>query len=125
MTGGAGAHQVTSAVISSIDFAVGGILAAVSKSEDLWKAAETYTWEQDMRRGPWPTQRTAIMPNPPWSAHDNPMLEALLDRAHDDIESHGLETALLQLAVHCWFEGGIEGYDRGQADARGEFDRAR
>lgn len=29
------------------------------------------------------------------------------------------QTAAWQLAVHSWFEGGIENYDRGQRDARG------
>src|SRR4051794_21916932 len=29
-------------------------------AHDPWEAAQTYTWEQDMRRGDWPTLRTAL-----------------------------------------------------------------
>ena len=59
------------------------------------------------------------MPNPPWPSPNNPMLAALLHDAHKNIAG-GMTTdmAMLQLATHCWFEGGIEGYDRGQHDAR-------
>lgn len=28
-----------------------------------------------------------------------------------------VRTAMTQLAVHAWFEGGIENYDRGRQDA--------
>lgn len=58
------------------------------------------------------------MPAPPWPDPDNPMLEALLADARKNIETQGVEAALIQLATHCWFEGGIEGYNRGQVDAR-------
>lgn len=85
---------------------------------DPWHAAETYTWEQDMRRGSWPTPRTAKMPEEPWPSPDNPMLAALLHEARKNADSLGIDAALIQLATHCWFEGGIEGYDRGQRDAR-------
>jgi hypothetical protein len=27
-------------------------------------------------------------------------------------------TALVQLAVHAWFEGGVENYDRGRRDGQ-------
>jgi len=87
--------------------------------QDPWKAAETYTWEQDMQRGSWPTPRTAKMPDPPWPSPENPMLAALLGDARKNVDTLGVDAALLQLATHCWFEGGIEGYDRGQRDARG------
>lgn len=36
--------------------------------------------------------------------------------------SDGTTDAIVQLATHCWFEGGIEGYDRGQHDALTETD---
>lgn len=74
-----------------------------------------------MKRGDWPTQRLARMPDPPWPSPDNPMLAALLHEARKKI-SEGVSTdmAMLHLATHCWFEGGIEGYDRGQSDARSE-----
>lgn len=87
--------------------------------QDPWKAAETYTWEQDMSRGDWDTPRTAQMPDPPWPGPDNPMLAALLHEARRSIaDGTSADMAMLQLATHCWFEGGIEGYDRGQHDAR-------
>jgi hypothetical protein len=84
-----------------------------------WTSAETYTWEQDMRRGEWPTKRTPRMPDTPWPSPDNPMLSALLHDARKN-SAGGMTTdiAMLQLATHCCFEGGIEGYDRGQLDAR-------
>lgn len=88
--------------------------------QDPWEAAQTYTWEQDVRRGDWPTLRTAKMPDAPWPSPHNPMLAALLHDARKNAEQLGVEAALLQLATHCWFEGGIEGYDRGQTDARRE-----
>lgn len=87
--------------------------------KDPWEAAQTYTWEQDMRRSAWPTPRTARMPEPPWPSPDNPMLAALLHDARKNAAAMGVDAAMLQLATHCWFEGGIEGYDRGQSDARG------
>ncbi len=87
--------------------------------QDPWEAAQTYTWEQDMRRWSWPTPRTAKMPEPPWPHPDNPVLAALLHDARKHIdEGMAPEVAMLHLATHCWFEGGIEGYDRGQHDAR-------
>jgi len=86
-----------------------------------WDAAETYTWEQDMRRGSWATKRTSQMPDPPWPGTNNPMLAALLHDARKNIaDGMAVEMAMVQLATHCWFEGGIEGYDRGQHDARSE-----
>lgn len=88
-------------------------------TDDPWKAAETYTWEQDMARGDWPTPRTAQMPDHPWPDPDNPMLAALLHAARKNIaKGADIEAAMLQLATHSWSEGGIEGYDHGQLDAR-------
>ena len=99
---------------------MGGTLDAM-REQDPWRSAETYTCEQDMRRGDWPTQRASRMPDPPWPSPDNPMLTALLHDARKNIAA-GMTTdiAMLQLATHCWFEGGIEGYDRGQLDARSD-----
>lgn len=89
--------------------------------KDPWKAAETYSWEQDMTRGDWPTQRTAQMPDPPWPSVENPMLAALVHDARKNITNGmSVDIAMLQLATHCWFEGGVEGYDRGQSDARSD-----
>jgi hypothetical protein len=42
-----------------------------------------------------------------------------LHDARKNIDALGIDAALIQLATHAWFEGGIEGYDRGQSDARG------
>lgn len=71
-------------------------------AEDPWKAAETYTWEQDMARGPWPTQRTSRMPDPPWPSPDNPMLAALLHDARKNMaDGMSADVAMLQLATHC------------------------
>jgi hypothetical protein len=97
---------------------MGGTLNAMSE-QDSWRSAETYTWEQDVRRRDWPTQHTSRMPDPPWPCPDNPMLTALLHDARSNVAA-GMTTdiAALRLATHCWFEGGIEGYDRGQLDAR-------
>ncbi len=47
------------------------------------------------------------------------MLAALLSDARKNIDSLGIDTALIQLAPRSWFGGGIEAYDRGQRDARG------
>jgi len=49
------------------------------------------------------------------------MLIALLHDARKNIAA-GMTTdiAMLHIATHCWFEGGIEGYDRGQLDARSD-----
>jgi len=74
---------------------------------------------QDMDRGPWRSPRDAERPHPPWPADDEPVLWYLVDKAKASIAAGtDLETALLYLASHAWFEGGIENYDRGQWDAR-------
>ncbi|XVX21471.1 hypothetical protein ACQP1U_06275 [Actinomycetota bacterium] len=86
---------------------------------ELWNAAWTHVSEQDRQRGPWVSPRRGEMPEPPWPATDNPVLRALLDQARRNLQVDGVETALIHLATHAWFEGGIEGYDRGQRDARG------
>jgi hypothetical protein len=74
---------------------------------------------QDHTRGDWTSPREATQPNPPWPDEDNPMMRFLLAKAIASVEA-GMERdiAMLQLAAHAWFEGGIEGYDRGQRDAR-------
>lgn len=73
----------------------------------------------DAARGGWTSPREARMPDPPWPAHDDPMLWFLIEKANASLDA-GMDPsiALRQLAVHAWFEGGIDGYDRGQADAR-------
>ena len=75
--------------------------------------------EQDTQRGDWPNPRDARQPAPPWPDADDPMLRYLLHKASASVKA-GMEptTAMLQLAVHARFEGGVENYDRGQRDAR-------
>lgn len=48
------------------------------------------------------------MPAWPWPSTDNPMLRHLIAQAKADFSAHGLETVLTWLAVHAWFEGGLE-----------------
>ena len=73
---------------------------------------------QDQMRGDWPSPRNVNQPSPPWPASDSPMLRLLLWKAQASIDA-GMDTstAMLQLAVHAWFEGGVENYDRGRHDA--------
>jgi hypothetical protein len=75
--------------------------------------------EQAAGRGDWSDPREARQPDSPWPDGDDPMLRYLLYKAHASLDA-GMdpEVALLQLAVHAWFEGGVENYDRGQRDAR-------
>lgn len=72
---------------------------------------------QDEQRGDWPSPREARQPFPPWPAKNEPMLTFLLREAQEQL-SAGLpiNVVMLQLAVHAWFEGGIDGYDRGRRD---------
>jgi anti-sigma factor RsiW len=75
--------------------------------------------DQDQARGDWPSPRKAVQPAAPWPALDNAALRFLIHKAKASLAA-GMDqdTALLQLAVHAWFESGIENYDRGQRDAR-------
>lgn len=75
--------------------------------------------QQDADRGDWPSPRDHRQPEPPWPAEDNPVLRYLLWTAKASVAA-GMdpEVAMLQLAVHTWFEGGIAGHDGGQRDAR-------
>jgi hypothetical protein len=58
------------------------------------------------------------MPALPWPNPDNPMLAALFHGARKNIAVLGVDAAMIQLATHCWFEGGIEGHDHGRSDAQ-------
>lgn len=76
---------------------------------------------QDQERGAWPRLRGVPMggrPSAPWPEKDNPVLAYLLEEARKDARELDTDTAMIQLAVHAWFEGHIEGYDHGQRDAR-------
>ena len=83
------------------------------------QAALDHAQQQDANRGDWPSPRTGVQqPNPPFPATDNPMLVLLLTRARAQLEAgRDIDTVLLHLAVHAWFEGHIEGYDRGRREA--------
>lgn len=86
-----------------------------------WIAAAEHAEEQDKSRGDWPNPRDTEQPNFPWPPQDDPILAALMASARTNVKELGFDAAMIQLAVHCWFEGGIAGYDRGQADARREL----
>lgn len=86
---------------------------------DIANPALEYVATQDAERGDWANPRDARQPDAPWPDADNPMLRLLLHKAQASIEAGmDIEMATLQLAVHAWFEGGVENYDRGQHDAR-------
>jgi|JI10StandDraft_1071094.scaffolds.fasta_scaffold04826_4 hypothetical protein len=88
------------------------------EEQRLWAASLAKVEAQDAARGDWADPRRAQMPDPPWPSRDDPTLRALLDQARRQLATEGVEAALIHLATHCWFEGGIEAYDRGQQDAR-------
>ena len=52
--------------------------------------------------------RDRPQPEAPWPAADNAMLDYLLDEAGALVADHGVEAALLWLAVHAWREGAID-----------------
>ncbi len=74
---------------------------------------------QDAARGDWASPRAARQPSPPWPDENCPVLRYLLWKANESLD-HGMDirTALIQLAVHAWFEGGVENYDRGRRDGQ-------
>lgn len=82
--------------------------------------AVAYLERQDAARGPWPSPREgAEVTGPPYPAADNPVLGYLVAAARSAMDSGtDVGETIVQLAVHAWLEGHIEGYDRGQHDAR-------
>lgn len=58
-------------------------------------------------------------PSAPWPAADNPMLEHLAREALDKVGTSGVRQAINWLAVHAWFEGGI---DHAATHPRAEFE---
>lgn len=93
------------------------IESSLDVPRDIASAAMRRMEEQDARRGDWASPRHAAQPSPPWPDADNPILRYLLWKAQASLDG-GMDarTALLQLAVHAWFEGGIENYDLGRRD---------
>ncbi len=87
--------------------------------DDIAQPAMRIVEDQDASRGDWLSPRDRTIPEPPWPDENSPMLRFLLWKAARRIErGMPVNEALLDLAVHAWFEGGVEGYDRGQRDAR-------
>jgi hypothetical protein len=75
---------------------------------------------QDDARGDWPGSRYAELPEAPWASAGHPMVGHLLETFLTNTASGmNLKVAAVSLALNSWFEGGFEGYDRGQRDARG------
>lgn len=52
--------------------------------------------------------RRRIQPNPPWPEADNPMLGYLIARALEILEEEGPKAAVTWVAVHAWFESGLD-----------------
>ena len=72
---------------------------------------------QDATRGDWPDPRDARQGVPPWPQENDPMLRYLLHKAVASMDAGmPVRDAMLTLAVHAWFEGGVENYDRGRHD---------
>ena len=73
--------------------------------------------DETAARGSWPNPRDANQPDPPWPGRDDVMLRYLLATAAERLNA-GMapKTVLTHLAVHAWFEGGIQGYDRGKRE---------
>ncbi|GAA0612077.1 helix-turn-helix domain-containing protein [Kribbella sandramycini] len=87
--------------------------------EGIGTAVLAWSDSQEQKRGNWPDPRKAQQPQPPWPSQDNPVMRYLLWKADAYIEA-GVDPVevMVDLAVTAWFEGGVEGYDRGQHDAR-------
>lgn len=97
------------------------IEASLVAPPEMAQAIRRYTVQQDLGRGDWPSPRRTPQGTPPWPTSQNPMLRYLLWKARASIDAGmDVELALLQLAVHAWFEGGVENYDRGRVDASHE-----
>jgi hypothetical protein len=62
----------------------------------------------DSQAAPARRARLADQPLAPWPANDNPMLRYLIANALTLVETADLHSALLWLATHAWFEGGLD-----------------
>jgi hypothetical protein len=90
-----------------------GIEASLVLPDAVIEALLAKKVEQDEGRGDWPSPRAASQPHPPWPDEDSPVLRFLLQKANASIDAGmDVRTAMVQLGVHAWFEGGIENYDR-------------
>lgn len=83
---------------------------------DVEALLKKYIDDQDAARGNWDPGRFNNQgdgpPVPPKPSADNPMLAFLFDDAQRNVVKDDLASALINLAVHAWMEGHIEGYDR-------------
>jgi hypothetical protein len=59
--------------------------------------------------------RLTQQPYAPWPATDNPMLRYLIASTLTLVETEDVHSALLWLATHAWFEGGLEAISRSAA----------
>lgn len=75
--------------------------------------------QQDADRGDWPSPRETSIPEPPWPVPNDPMFAFLLAKAAASLDAGmDVRSVMIQLGSHCWFESGIENYDRGFRDGR-------
>lgn len=97
----------------------GDIWRSINIPNDIASGAISLRMKQDRERGDWGDPRLADQPDAPWPAHDDPALRYLMYSFNESVNrGMDLQTAAIQLAVHCWFEGGVANYDRGQRDGR-------
>ncbi len=66
----------------------------------------------DSQAAPAGLARLTHQPQAPWPATDNPMLRHLIASTLTLVEAENLHSALLWLATHAWFEGGLEAISR-------------
>lgn len=95
------------------------IEASLRVPEDMAQEIFADIEAQDAVRGDWPSPRDADQPEAPWPSPDSAALRYLIWKATASLEA-GMDprTAIVTLAAHAWFEGGIVNYDRGQRDGR-------
>jgi hypothetical protein len=65
--------------------------------------------------------RHRAMPDPPWPAEGNAMLGYLVDRAKEIFDAEGMDSALVWLVVHGWFEGALDEKYRSVQSTLGRF----
>ncbi|WP_222847642.1 helix-turn-helix domain-containing protein [Nocardioides dongxiaopingii] len=74
---------------------------------------------QDLEPRTWANPRDAQLTEAPWPVREDPMVLFLVYQAVAAVEAGAsLTDSIRRLAVRAWFEGGVEGYDLGQRDAR-------
>ena len=95
------------------------IEATVDLPDGMLDSVMPYIEAQDAARGAWPSPRDSAQPHAPWPTPENPMFQFLVKKAQLTAAGGAdLDLVIMQIAIHAWFEGGIENYDRGQAHGR-------